>query len=169
MRYLILYISLFTSVQLLAQKVGPASSEYDDGWISVGFGVATPYELSFSSTINFGRNRVFQIGLHGSDDFHLNADRMPIDGSGSVSLSYGLSSVSDIARIAIFLGPAYSWGKYYSSPNEINYKTIGIVTSLQLIISPIKEIGLGLDIFSNINQKETKAGVSILFVIEGNK
>lgn len=168
MRYWIFYIFLFTSVQLIAQKVGPASSEYDDGWISIGFGTGSPYELSFSSTVNFGRKSIFQIALHGIDDFHLNGG-MPIDGSGSVSISYGISGVNDFGRIAMFLGPGYSWGEDYKSPNKSKYKTIGLVTSLQLIVSPFKEIGLGFDMFANINPKQSSAGVSLIFVIEGNK
>ncbi len=168
MKYYIYFFCILGLTKLSAQTVGPSSPEMDAGWFSVGFGIASPYGLSFSSSANFGRNNIIQIALHASDDFKLSGG-LPIDGSGAVSVSYGLSTVNDLGRIAFFLGPSYAWGQYYNSETNSKYKTIGIVSNLQLVLTPIKELGLGLEMYANLNPKEITAGISIIFVIEGNK
>jgi hypothetical protein len=168
MNYYIYFIFIFGLTKLSAQTVGPSSPEMDAGWFSIGFGVASPYDISFSSSANFGRNNIFQIAMHASDNFKLSGG-FPVNGSGAVSLSYGLSNVNDLGRIAFFLGPAYAWGEYYNSDVDTNYKTIGVVTNLQLVFTPVKEMGIGLEMYANLNPKEVTAGISVIFVLEGNK
>jgi hypothetical protein len=168
MKYYIYFFCILGLTKLSAQTAGPSSAEMDAGWFSVGLGIASPYELSFSSSANFGRNNIFQIALHTSDNLKLSGG-LPVDGSGAISLSYGLSSVNDLGRIAFFIGPAYSWGQYYHSEVNSKYKTIAVVSNLQLVISPFKELGLGFEMFANLNPKEITAGISLIFVIEGNK
>ena len=143
-----------------AQLPGPASPERDRGWLAAGFGVGTPYEISGAITANFGRERVLQVGARATAEL--------LGGSevSALSVSAGRSWVGRVGRTGLFLGPALVWGREIP---EGRYVTGGVVGSAQVILTPIKEAGFGVDLFGSLSPKGAVGGLSLLLVLEGNK
>jgi hypothetical protein len=150
---LIIAVLLSLSPSALAQPE-PASPTYDNGWFAVGLGVwpapSNTVDLTGSITANFGRERVLQVGVHG------------VDNVGSIDLGFGRSWASRWWRTAVFVGPAVVVRK-----NQLY--TGGGTVSTQVILTPVKEMGLGLDFFMNVNPRDSFIGMSATFTLEGNK
>ncbi|MDP2301673.1 MAG: hypothetical protein Q8N03_04520 [Ignavibacteria bacterium] len=143
----------------LAQHPKPANPEDDFGWFTIGFGVGSKYDFASVLSANFGREDFLQFALHANSDFFS-------VGVSSISVCYGKSIVGDLSRVAFSVGPSLV------SDNDnsvVRFRTFGVLGSLQLIYTPVKELGLGLDLFYNLNFKQNIAGVSLTYVFEGNK
>ena len=103
---------------------------------------------------------MLQVGVHGTFDL--------LGGSShnALSVSTGRSWVGRVGRTALFVGPAVAWGTEIPGGE---YVTGGVVGSAQAIVTPIKEAGLGVDLFGILSPKGVSVGVSALVVLEGNK
>jgi hypothetical protein len=172
MSRLIFIYALFivSSFEIHAQLPGPASAERDAGWLTTGIGASSIYDYSVSLTANFGRTEIFQFAYRNSDHLNIFGNQIFFSsGISVVSLSYGLSSVSDIGRIAGFIGSGYMWDNDISKNNSYFIKHLGLVSNIQFIISPFKELGIGLDIYWNLYGIKSIAGLCLSIIIEGNK
>lgn len=155
MRYLLYAVAILTMVPAAAaQSPGPASAEHDRGWVTVDFGTGFP--SGYNVTANLGRKRVFQVGHHLGSGF-LTTVR-------AVNVGFGHSWVSRWSRVAGFAGPAVSWG-YGSS----GFTTIGALANAQVIVTPVREIGIGVTIWGNLNAEQSVGGLGVMVVFEGNK
>ena len=144
----------------MAQLPGPASPEHDRGWLAAGFGVGAPYDASLAITANFGRTRVLQVSIHSTFEL-LGGNEV-----NALSVSAGRSWVGRVGRTGVFLGPALVSGLEIPGGR---YVTGGVVGSAQVILTPIKEAGFGVDLFGSLSPKGAVGGLSLLLVLEGNK
>lgn len=157
------------TVSCLAQQPGPAAPDRDGGWLSIGIGRGVPYDFSGVVSANFGRVRFWQVAYNGTGDLSLGGK---VAGGGSVSFGRGHSFVDRIGRVAGSIGPGFVWGQYWhgSPTTELSsFKTIGLVASAQFVLTPIKEVGFGIDLYSNVNSIKTVGGIRLSIVLEGNK
>ena len=131
-------------------------------------GIGHPNELSGVISANFGREEVWQFACHTNSDFFYGNNP---DDVTSLSINYGTSIVSEFYRKAVTAGPAYVFGKDYNKSHQEteSFATLWLIMNLQLILTSIKEIGIGIDVFTNINFEKTVSGVSLVLVLEGNK
>ena len=144
---------------------GPASADRDGGWFTLGYGTAGPGRLSGTVTANFGRERVWQVGLHAVDRGLL-APAVPT--ANALHVGYGLSGVDRFSRVALTIGPAVVWG-VADPETDTRYVTGGVLANAQFIVTPLKEFGLGVDLFVNLNPEVPVLGAALTFALEGNK
>ncbi len=151
--------------------VGPASPEHDKGWISAGLGWAeAPYELGVSLTANYGREHFWQIALNGSDKLNIFGINDNIELI-SLSISRGYSVSSRWSRLAWAAGPAIVILDQYNERKnrDEHLKDLGIVFNAQYYITPIKELGIGIELYGNLNGIQTVSGIRLIVALEGNK
>ncbi|MBD3223926.1 MAG: hypothetical protein GF313_04305 [Caldithrix sp.] len=167
-RAYILIVLFLIPVSLNAQNKGQANPDDDKGWMAFGLGTAVNWDFSYSVNLNYGRELFFQGAFHrvenisfGSDPNHINA----------ISLGIGSSKVSRFGRLAFSPGLSFVFGKNYNDRLDKNSKftSIGLLLNTQATFTPIKEVGMGLDMFMNLNKEEKFAGVVLTVFIEGNK
>ncbi|HET6569435.1 MAG TPA: hypothetical protein VFG50_15815 [Rhodothermales bacterium] len=128
----------------------------------MGLGAGSPYGFCSLISANFGRERILQASLHG------NSGLLGGDSVGAFSIAIGRSRVNRWARIAATAGPALVFGTNYSSTRS-HYTTLGVLANLQGSLTPIKELGVGLDLYANLNLEKSAVGAGITIVLEGNK
>ena len=151
----IILILLF-SLQLSAKEIGPANPGDDRGWVAFGLGRDNAGDMSGNLSFNLGRTKIFQLAVHSNSTF------MGKTKSVIYSASPGISVAKQFVRIALFLGPSVN---YYPKRKTVP----GLSGSTQFIFTPIKELGIGLNLFGSINSGDFISGVGISFVLEGNK
>ncbi len=165
---------LFISILCISSSLisaQPASPEYDKGWFSIAVGPGIPLDMSGSLTANFGRTTFWQFALQNTSDINVlgNAE---LTNASSLSVSYGLSGVHRIGRIAVSGGTGITFGldKRESAPDEgRRFIAPALIGNIQLFITPIKEMGVGFDVFGNLNPQLSTLGIRMSLVIEGHK
>lgn len=75
-------------------------------------------------------------------------------------------------RVAIAGGPAVVWGldRYDRERDKRDsYATGGLTLNGEAMFTPIREVGVGLELFCNVNPVISAAGGRAILVLEGNK
>lgn len=157
---------IFSSIHINAQ---PASPEYDKGWFTIAAGAGYPFELNGALTANFGRTKFWQIALQSNDEFTLGGEASHIN---TVSASYGISAVNRIGRVAISAGSGIAYGldEFDHDTNERpRFIIAALVGNAEVNITPIKELGIGLSLFGNLNPRLSTLGIMLSIAVEGHK
>lgn len=166
----IFFISIsFYPIKINAQEIGPSSPEHDKGWFSAGLGIDAPLDLSGSIIANFGRKHFWQFGLQVSEEFMLSGRGTNVT---SFNIGRGISFVKNWGRFSIAGGPAVIWGldRYDSDlDTRKSYISGGLLLNSQFIVTPIKELGVGFELYCNVNPVIIVGGIRAIFVLEGNK
>jgi hypothetical protein len=157
-------------VFLISQQLEEAVNKSEDrGWISGGIGLAmSPWSLSSSISANYGQQLFYQCAFHRVQNINIGGGEAKH--VSALSLGLGGSKVHRFFRIAVSAGPSIAVGNY--SVEESNYQgftAIGVLANIQLALTPIKELGIGIDGFININTAASFSGFTITFFLEGNK
>jgi hypothetical protein len=153
---LVVLVSAIFSSLAFAQKNthnSPSSPQFDKGWFSFGLGNdfinlnETESWLAFSMSANFGRDKFWQAGLN------LNGPILSGGFLNTVHIGRGISAVNRWGRISLAVGPSFVSGKLdYSDNYEYDeFKTIGITADVQIIFTPVKELGARLQLYTNLN------------------
>ena len=159
---------LLGAITCAAQPTETDPSELDAGWLSAGIGYGIPYEVSVVASVNIGRERFWQATFNSTFEFKFDTELGFVS---SLGAGYGSSRVDRTGRIAYSIGPALVWGNYRPGGRGrlTRFRTVGLVPNLQLNFTPIREVGLGLDIYVVVSPKESAAAIRLVFVIEGYK
>ena len=166
---LLTLLIIFAPATLNAQpNLSPSSPEYDRGWFTMGVGGDSNFELSGLITANFGRDRFWEANLYSAANFCFsNCPAAP--GITALSMGRGYSIVDRIGRISFSVGPSIAHGKKTYSETENFFWTAGLFTNSQFLFTPVKEIGIGIDMYANMNPKLSTFGSALVIVIEGHK
>lgn len=167
MRNLTLCLFLF----VLAKNLNASDSlKLKKEWAGIGFGASinnfrNPRSLfNFSFNYNCPFKKVFwQAGFNGdvlTSTPNLNA----------VNFNFGFRKQSRFLFTSGSAGPAIMWG-YSSSNNRDNenelkpFTAAGISSSIQIILRPKKDIGAGVELFSNLNKFKSNFGCRLVLCI----
>jgi hypothetical protein len=170
-KFLIGLLLLFQIVAAGESVVGPASPEHDKGWMTAGLGgTETNYNLGISLTANYGRTHFWQLALNGSDKLYLFSNDNRIEMI-SLSISRGYSVSSRWSRLAWAAGPAIVILDQYNDVKDCDehLKDLGFVFNAQYYLTPIKEMGIGIELYGNLNRTQSVSGMRIILALEGNK
>lgn len=144
-----------------------SSSSCDSGWMSIGMGVDDQFDIGVTASANFGSKYFWQLAFQGSYDFCTDSctkrKSMYVLNAGR-----GFSFVNRLGRVSFSAGPGLVWG-WIEDTNFSNIISAGLMGNVQLIATPFKESGLGLDAFFNVNPRRSTYGLRFTFVLEGNK
>lgn len=153
-------------------------------WLNVGIG------LNSSSTAAFGANYNFSIGdlyyqagyqsiyrYIGDYNYDYSYMEFPLK---AINIAIGDVLIEEYIFASFFVGPSYVWGtnkKVTSQQNifkdyiaeEENFSTVGLVFNSQLIFTFIKEMGIGLELYGNINSVRSIAEIKLTFHLNNGK
>ncbi len=146
-------------------RFGSASAEKDEGWGTFGVGLASDDQVAVAISGNFGRERFVQVGIHGSVDSNLFGHRELV----AHHVGVGVSDVGRWHRTAVAAGPALVSGVRRVDGSWDRFFTGGVVVSAQAFFTPIRELGVGLDLFAHVNPVESGLGLTLSFILEANK
>ena len=129
------------------------------------------YGLSWFLSANFGREQFVQLGVTSSSSI------LGRSYYSAVNLGAGYSISDRIGRIATSTGPVFVWGEEHPDKDNGRYfRSVGLFSNLQINITPVKEMGLGLDLFGIITPQFgsrissfISTGIRFTLVIEGHK
>jgi hypothetical protein len=166
----IAFLGIILSSQLQAQSTPKQTVADDKGWVSFGIGNDEPIGLAVGFTANFGRTHFWQAGIEHSSELNIfGGESSHIT---SIHAGRGYSFVHRVGRIAFAAGPALNWGLDDSNTRlgeHSPFTSVGLVGNGQFILTPIKELGIGIELYSNINNVVTVTGLRLILTIEGNK
>ena len=176
MRLALLLLALATCAALPARAQqtgpGPAHPSRDAGWTSFGAGFwSHPYDVSGFLSLNYGRERFAQLLVNGTSHFCISSS---CAGVAVIGLGGGRSWVDRSARAAVSGGLAA--GSHTARAGGPSHPSAGAYANVQLAVTPVKEVGVGLDLFAQtygtdglLGRPRVAYGLRVLFVIEGNK
>jgi hypothetical protein len=150
----------------VAQVPDSVAAKRDWGWFAVGLGPSARFDLSYVYSANIGRRRVWQLVVQGGSDIFRG------EALHAAGISYGRSAVDRWSRVAVTGGPAVvrGRGRYDAEAGERErFVTGGLVMNVQVIFTPVRELGVGLDLHGCLNPRVSEAGVRVILVLEGNK
>ncbi|MDR9415363.1 MAG: hypothetical protein RI564_03690 [Gracilimonas sp.] len=157
------------SAQDKPQK-SPASSQFDKGWFTLAIGndYSSDNEinqrLALAFTANWGRTHFWQAGLNLNSTILFGGDML------TLHAARGFSGMSRFFRISIAAGPAFiSIHEDRTNENDLQLITAGLIGDAQLLFTPVKEIGVGIQFHGNLNFRNQIAGPRLVLVIEGHK
>ncbi len=121
-------------------------------WTHVGlWGVGKFNKIgdSFHATLNTNfsvKKTYFQIGFNVTGIFYSVAD---------FNVSIGQRLSGRFYHIAAFIGPSL----VFSKMGDGEFTTIGLSYNLQLVLKPLKQIGVGIGLYSNLNVNQNAFGI----------
>ena len=166
--YLALIVIALLSVQAIAQncRALPSDKSCDKGWFSIGVGADSEYDLSLLISGNFGRSKFWQANVLTATEFTLGSNKNAAHYF-SVSVARGYSSVYRLSRVFLAAGPSLVMGnKPYPMRNK-RFTTPGLIINSGINLTPLKEFGIGFNIFGNLNPQLSSYGFTFSFDIEG--
>mgnify|MGYP005620117425 CR=1 FL=1 len=107
--------------------------------------------------------------MNGSSIFSLGGENTGVN---STSLARGYSVSSRWTSLSLAAGPAFVEGLGWRDDQTLKreyFHTMGLVFNAQYIFSPIKEAGVGLEFYGNLNSEISVLGIRLIAVLEGNK
>lgn len=159
---------------ILLMAFGCSSAKAQSGekpgkaWFVASFGPGTPQPFSGGASFSFGRKVQYQLAVNANS-------RMGLFGTppyvASISGAIGTGYSSGTRRASVFAGPTFVWGLLPEERKE-NGKTLptgGIILNAQyflvLMKSAMSTVGVGLDLYVNVNPAWNGAGARLALSI----
>lgn len=142
----------------------PASPARDRGWTSLGVGPGTPGGFAGALTVTLGRTHGPQAGAQAESVFCL-GDRCAE--TTAFHVGYAASDVGRWHRVAVGGGPALVLAR--DVPGADLRTAVGVAANVQTMVTPVRELGLGLQVFGILSPVRPAAGVLLIVAFEGNK
>ena len=136
-------------------------------WISVACGLGTGVGPRFDGTAGLSLNlkvparpllAQLALNVNRSSREYSNTD---VPFAAALSLSLGQATATDHGALAGFVGPSLSWGR--NAPGAEVYKTLGLMGGAQFYVTPSWAWGLGMDVYVNLNARQSSLGVRFAF------
>lgn len=160
----LLLAALVVSAVRAQPTVGPASPERDRGWTSFGVGPGTPGGFAGALTVTLGRTHGPQAGVQSESVFCF-GDRCAE--TTAVHAGYAVSDVGRWHRVAAGGGPALVLAR--DVPGVDRRPAVGVAANVQAMVTPVREIGVGLQVVGILSPVRPAAGVLLMVAFEGNK
>lgn len=137
-----------------------ASEDYGKGSFTLGVGTALDHEVSTLTRLQIGGRRFVNLSYNVSGDLTMMGGS-GIQGIQSLSVEAGMTHMLENrfrTRIVFTGGPAYVW----TDRDDFN-QTVGLSAGAQIVSEPlIKGLGLGFDLYGNLNAQKSFTGVRVL-------
>ncbi len=164
--YIIPFLIL-ASYSIYAQKIDN-SFKY---WITIGAWVDRDLTANFNYCFSIG-NKFYKVNYLLKDQSFL-ANNLTPGSHGivyrSIDASIGKRLQSEWFQTTFFIGPSYIFGKKKMNNLVNNFTAIGVQSDIQLLFRIANEIGLGLDLFANLNFERSFAGFDVNITLGNGK
>ncbi|MFH0734885.1 MAG: hypothetical protein V1773_10695 [bacterium] len=148
-------------------------------WFNTSLGLNTSSTYAFGFNYNFSTWDFYsQVGYQtvyrymGPFDNDYNFMEFPLK---SINIGIGDVIAEDYYFAAFMIGPAYTWGtknvknsvkiqdiyQVIYMDKEEKFNTIGLVFNAQIFFTFVKEIGVGLELYGNINNVRSLAEIKL--------
>ena len=179
-KYLILFMVSLLCTKGNAQENINKDYKY---WFNVGLGGQFVLHTSFSVNYNWSLNNYFaQVGYNSNGEvvgaFAKIFDPKPDYEEGyliqAINFGMGTRNVKRYFSLASFIGPAFIWGEMPKTEERVeggyeiyrtykDFHSIGLVAQSQFIFKPIREFGVGIELYGNLNKIRNIACVRVIF------
>lgn len=163
-------VGLLVCITLLMDSTGSYASEVEpdspdlNGWLSLGLGAGdVGLSLGFRFSLQYGHGL---LTLRYTDNFLPFFDERICD----TGMLIGVSTLSKYSKVSLSVGLAVARidsmkHAFWFISDEKRSTTVGVPVEVQLSITPIPILGLGLTVFANYNNKRSFGGVHAHFLI----
>jgi len=149
---LVISLALFAPVVTVAQTGNNAIR-----WIAVSAGNSIPGVLSVGASYTKRRPTMLKLAFTSSSDFSTSQPA----GAASLSVGPGLAVSAKRVLFAGAAGPSIVYGR---RENRGEAKlAAGLDLSTQLIIEPLRDIGIGIELSQNANRVRSVTGIRLCF------
>ena len=160
--------AVLCAASVQAQVLGTDTLQADHGWFHIGYGPSSPLDVSGVVSANVATTPAVQLALNSNERLFFFGDEPPA--VRAVSVSLGWTRAGRWTRVAAFVGPAFVWGRpSIDEERRELYYTGGLTANLQGFFTPIMALGIGLDLYVNVNPQMSAAGLRVVMVLEGDK
>lgn len=169
MKKMFFIVLLFLPIMILTAQEENPKQKY---WFNVGLGINNSSVANIGGNYNFSfKEYYFQVGYQfisrglGLPYSYLFYKEFPL-----YALNVGVGNISKNRFVFFgnFIGPSYVWGEKLGEDIDIyghrqieKFNTVGIAINSQLFFKPLSEIGLGLELYGNINFIRTMGEVKL--------
>jgi len=147
-------------------------------WINIGFGITKPWVSQWalpadaSLSYNFQpRNRAYHVSIEYAGDIPVMGD--PRHYTVALNTGMGKRQVGKYHMLAQFIGPALTYNKKTRGDEVSRSVSPGLAANLQFYIKPlafiIPEIGVGIDLFGNLNVSRSFYGVRFVLMMNNTR
>jgi hypothetical protein len=160
---------LLSSLSMNARaKNDSTSSRGRKEWADIGLGSSStdyfktvPNDANFAFNYNrsFGK-AYYQVGINGNV-----LTTTPY--LSTVNVGIGNRLCSRYYLLSGFIGPAFMWGN--KTETGTYFSTIGLSTTVQCILKPLRDLGIGIELYSNLNLIQSNAGLRVVLSISNGK
>ncbi len=133
-------------------------------WLSVGVGIGEMRHISGFISYTFVDENIYQISINRNEEFSI-FDNNP-NYVLSTNFAFGKKVEWSFIFGGLFAGPSFVFGK--KKGENIKY-TIGINVSGQFLFSPTDVLGIGIDVFGNLNFYEPIYGLRLAIYFKSIK
>lgn len=148
-------------------------------WINIGFGTikprgsrwAIPVDANLSYNFQPG-HRAYHVSIEYAGDFPIMGGD-PIYYTVALNTGMGKRQVGKYHMLAQFIGPALTYNKKTRGDEVSRSVSPGLAANLQFYIKPlafiIPEIGVGIDLFGNLNVSRSFYGVRFALMMNNTR
>lgn len=142
-------------------------------WFNIGLGINNSSVANIGGNYNFSffKDYYFQVGYQfisrdlGLPYSYLFYKEFPLY---AVNIGIGYITKNRSILFGNFIGPSYVWGERLGENKDVfghrqieKFYTAGIAINSQLFFKPLPELGLGLELYGNINFVRTMAEIKV--------
>ncbi|HPN38137.1 MAG TPA: hypothetical protein PL041_07010 [Melioribacteraceae bacterium] len=153
-------------------------------WINTGIGVNSSSTAAFGANYNFSLGELYsQVGYQsiyryiGEYNYDYSYMEFPLK---AVNIGIGDVVIGEYYFVSFMIGPAYVWGTKkeltsrlnifnHNIAEEVDFSTVGLVFNTQFIFTFIKEMGIGVELYGNINSERSLAEIKLTFHLNNGK
>lgn len=155
-----IFLLIFILISFSEIKFAQESRYTNIDWFTAGFGAGPNKYLSGIISYTFAGENIYQLSYNTNFDGSL-FGKIPTVYIKSFSFSFGKQFNNEYGIFSFYGGPSFVMFK--EKYKDYKYSP-GLNLGSQLIYTPIPELGLGIDLYSNLNfQKNTQGLRLILF------
>lgn len=153
-------------------------------WINTGVGLNSSSTFAFGVNYNFSIGDLYsQVGYQsiyryiGEFNYDYSYMEFPLK---AINIGVGDVIIGEYYFASFMVGPAYVWGTKKEVTTNLNvfndyideeagFSTVGLVFNTQLIFTFIKESGIGVELYGNINSVRSIAEIKLTFHLNNGK
>ena len=170
MKYIFLILIMFLKITFVNAHQDTTIVKVKKEWGNFGIGASSVKIIKNTvGGINFGinyyrsvGNNFYQIGF--DETFSVFGGNRII---GNINTGIGKRIFNKYFLGAGFIGPNFVFGKIRD--DNKHFFTIGIASNIQIIFKPIKDFGIGTELFANLNFKVSTIGFRLILHISNAK
>jgi hypothetical protein len=170
--YLSIVYFLAGGSEAKAQAMTNHSPAYRHEWANLGLGTSSDKIFNSIQGFNFGVNYnwmpgriTYQAGFNSTSKLN-SGDALAVLNAG-----VGKSLMNKTYLISLVAGPGLMWGKDFDEEinKENRFLTAGLSVNAQIIFKLIKNLGMGLELYTNLNPVQNASGIRISIQLNNDR